>query len=73
MLSRFMHAPCKPHMEVALRVLRYLKSSPGQGLFFPSHNDLSLKVFSDSDWASCPIYRRSTICYCVFLGSSFIS
>ena len=28
MLSRFMHAPHKPHMEVALRVLRYLKSSP---------------------------------------------
>ena len=45
MLSRFMHAPCKPHMEVALRVLRYLKSSPGQGLFFPSHNDLSLRAF----------------------------
>ena len=30
-LSRFMNAPRKPHMEVALRVLRYLKSSPGQG------------------------------------------
>lgn len=35
-LSRFIHAPHKPHMEVALRVLRYLKNNPGQGLFFPS-------------------------------------
>jgi hypothetical protein len=26
-----MHAPRKPHMEAALRVLCYLKSSPGQG------------------------------------------
>ena len=67
MLSRFMHAPRKPHMEAALRVLRYLKSSPGQGLFFPSHNDLSLRAFSDSDWTGCPISRRSTIGYCVFL------
>ncbi|RVW67415.1 Retrovirus-related Pol polyprotein from transposon TNT 1-94 [Vitis vinifera] len=29
-LSRFMHAPRRPHMEAALRVLRYLKNSPGQ-------------------------------------------
>ena len=28
MLSRFMHAPRKPHMEAVLCVLRYLKSSP---------------------------------------------
>ena len=45
MLSRFMHASRKPHMEVALHVLRYLKSSLGQGLFFPFHNDLSCELF----------------------------
>ncbi|RVX20566.1 Retrovirus-related Pol polyprotein from transposon RE1 [Vitis vinifera] len=72
-LSRFMHAPRRPHMEAVLRVLRYLKNSPGQGLFFPSQNDLSLRAFSDSDWAGCPISRRSTTGYCVFLGSSLIS
>jgi hypothetical protein len=72
-LSRFMHAPRKPHMEAALRILRYLKNSPGQGLFFPSQNDLSLRAFSDSDWAGCPISRRSTTGYCVFLGPSLIS
>jgi hypothetical protein len=72
-LSRFMHAPRKPHMEAALRVLRYLKNSPGQGLFFPSQNDLSLRAFSDSNWAGCPISRRSTTGYYVFLGSSLIS
>jgi hypothetical protein len=72
-LSRFMHAPRRPHMEAVLCVLRYLKNAPGQGLFFPSQNDLSLRAFCDSDWAGCPMTRRSTTGYCVFLGSSLIS
>lgn len=33
-LSRFMHQLRKSHMDTALRVVRYLKNAPGQGLFF---------------------------------------
>ena len=72
-LSRFMHEPCKLHMEAALHVVRYLKNAPGQGLFFSSNNDFRLKAYCDSDWAGCPITRRSTAGYCVFLGSFLIS
>lgn len=72
-LSRFMHEPRKLHMEAALRVVRHLKNAPGQGLFFSSNNDFRLKAYCDSDWAGCPITRRSTTGYCVFLGSSLIS
>ncbi len=28
-LSQFMHDPCEAYLNVAMRVLRYLKSSPG--------------------------------------------
>jgi len=72
-LSRFMHAPRKPHTEASMRILRYLKNNPTQGLFFSSRNDLSLHAFCDSDWGRCPISRKSTTWYCVFLGSSLIS
>ena len=72
-LSRFMHQPCKLHMEAALRVMRYLKNAPGQGLLFSLNSDSRLQAYCDSDWAGCPITRRSTTCYCVFLGPSLVS
>ncbi|CAL8994323.1 unnamed protein product [Prunus brigantina] len=35
-LSMFMHAPRKPHMEAALCILRYLKNTSGQGILLSS-------------------------------------
>jgi hypothetical protein len=53
-LSQFMHQPRQPHMDAVVRVLRYLKSAPGQGVFFPSVRSLSLRAYCDADWAGCP-------------------
>ena len=50
-LSRFMHQPRKAHMEAALRVVRYLKNAPADGMFFYSNNDFRLRAYCDSDWA----------------------
>ena len=36
-VSQFMHAPCEAHLEAVFQILRYLKSSPGKGLFFAKH------------------------------------
>ncbi|KAK3032613.1 hypothetical protein RJ639_036573 [Escallonia herrerae] len=72
-LSQFMHKPRRPHYDAAIRVLRYLKNSPGQGILLSSNSSLSLRAYCDADWAGCPTTRKSTTGYIVFLGSSPIS
>ncbi|KAK0605442.1 hypothetical protein LWI29_026876 [Acer saccharum] len=61
-LSRFMHQPRKLHMEAALRVVRYLKGAPGQGLFFSSNSDFRLRAYCDSDWVKATENSFSFFC-----------
>ena len=72
-LSQFLSEPREPHMLVAQRILQQIKSTPGQGIYFPANSDFRLKAFCDDDWVGCPNTRKSLTDYCVFLGNSLIS
>jgi len=72
LLSQFMQSPTNYHYRALQHILRYIKSSLSQGLFFAADSPLQIKAFSDSDWATCPITRRSTTGFCIFLGSTLI-
>lgn len=65
--------PRVEHWDAAFRVLRYLKGCPGQGILLRGENNFQLYAFCDSDWASCPLTRKSLTRYFVLLGSSPVS
>lgn len=69
-LSQFLANPKLEHVEAALK---YIKAAPGQGLILSAKSSLQLKAFSDADWGTCPMTRRSLSGYCVMLGNSSLS
>lgn len=71
-LSQFMHKPKSSHLEAVIRVVRYLKGSPGKGLLFTSKKSSILRVYCDLDWASLHT-KRSVTGFCIKLGDSLIS
>nr|XP_027101674.1 GDSL esterase/lipase At3g26430-like [Coffea arabica] len=60
-------------MEAVYRILRYLKSSPGKGLFFAKKGDLEIKGYTDADWAGSQTDRKSISGYFTFVGSSLVT
>lgn len=72
-LSQFLAAPTSSHMEAALKLVKYLKQSPGQGILLSSTSYLSLSTYCDADWGGCKASRQSLTGFCIMLGQSLIS
>lgn len=73
MLSQFVADPKVEHINSTLRVLRYLKATPSQGILLPKEVGLSLKAYCDSDWLGCTYTRRSRTDYVLLSGGAPIS
>ncbi|XP_019186568.1 PREDICTED: uncharacterized protein LOC109181272 [Ipomoea nil] len=72
-LCQFMHSPTVDHWGLLKRVLRYIKGTLTYGLRLTVSTSSAIHAFSDSDWAGCPVDRKSTSGYAVFLGANLIS
>lgn len=72
-LSQFLQQPKRSHMDVALRIVKYIKQQPGQGILLSSNPNNEVTAYCDADWAACPITRRSVTGYVIKLGESMVS
>jgi len=67
-MSQFTQQPNEAYWEGALRVVRYPKGNPRQGIFLGHECDLQPYRWYDSDWAGCPLTRRSLTGWLVSFG-----
>ncbi|RVX10469.1 Retrovirus-related Pol polyprotein from transposon RE1 [Vitis vinifera] len=72
-VSQFLQSPCDSHWDAVIRILRYIKSTPGQGVLYENRGHTQVVGYRDADWAGSPTDRRSTSGYCVFIGGNLIS
>ncbi|RZB42128.1 Retrovirus-related Pol polyprotein from transposon RE2 [Glycine soja] len=59
-ISQFMQSPHVDHWNAVMRILRYIKRAPGQGLLYEDKGNMQVSGYCDADWAGCPIDRKST-------------
>ena len=62
-----MHNLKEVHHRVAHRILQYLKGILGKGVLFKRGNELTLKAYTNTDYAESIDERRLTSGYCTFL------
>ena len=77
-LAKFMQNPTKVHWTAVKDVLRYVKGSPARGLLYASsgltlQQPWKLRLWVDSDYATCPDTRRSRAGFLIFLNKNLVS
>ena len=67
-LARFNNSPCKAACLAALRVLQHLYNTRNRKLTLGGTANPLLTLFCDTDFAACPITRRSVECFLLYFG-----
>ncbi|CAL8141056.1 unnamed protein product [Prunus armeniaca] len=72
-VSQFMHSLSEYHMGAVMRILRYLKVTPGKGLMFCNYGHTDVEGYTDADWAGSVTDKRSTFGYFTFVGGNLVT
>ncbi|RVW25298.1 Retrovirus-related Pol polyprotein from transposon RE1 [Vitis vinifera] len=72
-VSQYMHSPKESHLEAVYKILRYLKGSPGRGLFFKKSDSKKVEIYTDADWAGSTDDIRSTTGYCTYVWGNLVT
>ena len=49
-VSQFLQSPCDSHWDAIIRILRYIKSTPGQGVLYENRCHTQVVGYTDADW-----------------------
>ena len=71
-VSQFLQSPCGNHWDVAIRIVRFVKGTPSQGVLYENTGYTQVVGYSDADWAWAPTDKHSTSGYFVFIGGNLI-
>ncbi|GJT38083.1 putative ribonuclease H-like domain-containing protein [Tanacetum coccineum] len=71
--ARFQVTPKVSHLHAVKRIFRYLKGQRKLGLWYPKDSPFNLEAYTDTDYASASLDRKSTTGGCQFLGRRLIS
>jgi len=72
-MAQFSANPSTEHMEKSKHILRYLNTTRKTSLVFDGKSDKGLIAFTDSDWASDKIARRSQTGYFFQIAGAIFS
>jgi hypothetical protein len=72
-VSQFMHSPSEDHMGAVIRILRYLKGTPGKGIKFEKNGHVEIEGYTNADWAGNIVDRKSTSGYFTFVGGNLVT
>jgi len=70
LISRYMETPDQSHLNAAKRILRYIKGTINEGMFYTSSTNFNLTSYSDSDWGRDLDERKGTIGFVFFMGNT---
>jgi hypothetical protein len=72
-VSQFTQTPRKPHLDAIRHILRYIKHTLQCGIFYEAKSQLQVHGYTDVDWASNVLNRRSTSGFIFSFGSGVVS
>nr|XP_017191703.2 uncharacterized protein LOC108174764 [Malus domestica] len=71
--SQFMDSPTVDHLNIIMRILRYLKGSIGEGITMHNNQSTVISGYTYADWAGNAIDKKSTTGYCTFIGGNLVT
>ena len=70
LLSQFMANPSKEHINKAMNIIKYVRSTVNAKITYNGRNKEGLIAYADADWASDSIDRKSVTGFIIILAGA---